>query len=411
MNAMKELASLAKSPAPFRQARCPVCANTTMQRLIVIRSMPLIECEFSRSRREALAVETGDIDLVSCTACGHVFNRTFVPERVIYSADYDNALDFSARHRAHLDRTVARLIENYGLVKKKIVEIGCGNGDFLWQLCERGGNHGIGYDPSQPGRPATPAGAGMVEIIGESFNSAALTGCDAICCQHVLEHLPDPVGILRAARAALVAGGIGYFEVPNGRAIIDRTDLWDLTYEHYSYFSPTSLARALTEAGFSVRRLVTSFGDQYLAAEATLADAMAQPAVEAAAITNCDAFSRKATRLIVRWRCLILRHLRHAHRVVLWGAGAKAVTFLNLLQLRAGSGIEFIVDLNPRKARRFLPRTGQEIVEPDFLRSYRPDVVIAMNAEYRHEIAARLRALRLHPEILTAVPVSRESGA
>jgi len=45
--------------------------------------------------------------------------------------------------------------------------------------------------------------------------------------------------------------------------------------------------------------------------------------------------------------------------------------------------------------------TGQEIVAPDFLKRYKPDVVIVMNSIYCEEIKRDLTQMSLDPELLT----------
>ena len=44
--------------------------------------------------------------------------------------------------------------------------------------------------------------------------------------------------------------------------------------------------------------------------------------------------------------------------------------------------------------------TGQKIVGPEFLRHYKPDVVIAMNPVYRQEIRQHLQHMDLNPELM-----------
>ena len=46
--------------------------------------------------------------------------------------------------------------------------------------------------------------------------------------------------------------------------------------------------------------------------------------------------------------------------------------------------------------------TGQRVVAPEFLREYRPDLVIAMNPIYLDEIGAQLAAMDLRPELVAA---------
>lgn len=73
---------------------------------------------------------------------------------------------------------------------------------------------------------------------------------------------------------------------------------------------------------------------------------------------------------------------------MVWGAGSKAVTFLNILKTQGL--VEYVVDINPRKTSLFVPGTGQQIVQPEFLQQYKPDVIMIMNPIYRQEIAQDL---------------------
>jgi SAM-dependent methyltransferase len=408
---------LAASQRQFAQRACPVCGGLIQTPLLSVPAMPLIGCSLPFSRSAALATKMGDLDIVLCPACGHVYNRAFEPDAIVYSAEYENALSFSARHRAYLDRTVERLSEHYALRDKKIVEIGCGDGEFLRLLCEQNGNHGTGYDPSQPSQPPRALGTGTFEIVSGLFDEAVPGSIDFVCSKHVLEHLPNPVAMLRNARAKLVRGGGGYFEVPNGCFIFQEISVWDLTYEHFSYFSPASLRRALVEAGFSIRCLETTFGHQYLAAE-VMAEAIAG-SVEAGPGKEYGGveFAPRAAQLIAAWKERLRRCRRESRKAVLWGAGTKAVTFLNILDLPSGRDvIDYVVDINPRKTGRFLPGTAQQIVEPDFLRFYRPDLIIVMNPEYLAEVETQLGRLQVRGEVMTAAhcpphgPNSPETG-
>jgi len=84
---------------------------------------------------------------------------------------------------------------------------------------------------------------------------------------------------------------------------------------------------------------------------------------------------------------------------VVWGAGAKGITFLNVLRSQS---IEFIVDVNPLKSSKYIPGTGQQIMPPEFMKEYRPDVVIGVNPNYHEEIIRHMSALELDPEFVWA---------
>ena len=82
-------------------------------------------------------------------------------------------------------------------------------------------------------------------------------------------------------------------------------------------------------------------------------------------------------------------------RAVLWGAGAKGMMFLN--KFRNLAAIDYVVDVNPHKHGKFVSGSGQEIVAPEFLKEYRPDVIFLANLNYREEIGRQVRDLGLEP--------------
>ena len=51
------------------------------------------------------------------------------------------------------------------------------------------------------------------------------------------------------------------------------------------------------------------------------------------------------------------------------------------------------MDINPRKQGMYVAGTGQQIVPPEFLKYYQPDVVIVMNPIYESEIRQIIEGL------------------
>jgi hypothetical protein len=75
------------------------------------------------------------------------------------------------------------------------------------------------------------------------------------------------------------------------------------------------------------------------------------------------------------------------------------VAFLTTLGINEEIG--YVVDINPFKHGTYMAGTGHEIVPPDFLQGYRPDVVIVMNPVYRDEIRQSCADMGLAPVILS----------
>ena len=87
-------------------------------------------------------------------------------------------------------------------------------------------------------------------------------------------------------------------------------------------------------------------------------------------------------------------------KTVIWGAGSKGVSYLTTLA--AEKEIEFAVDINPFKHGMYMAGTGQQIVAPEFLSEYKPDLVVAMNDIYLDEIRAELDRVGVDAELVGA---------
>jgi 2-polyprenyl-3-methyl-5-hydroxy-6-metoxy-1,4-benzoquinol methylase len=382
---------------------CLICGGESLEPLISIPGVPASCNHLYASEAEARNAPRGDIRLSYCPDCGHIVNSAFDQARVNYDGGYENALTFSPRYRQYAEMTADRVINRYGLTSKRIVEIGCGSGDFLDLLCGPG-NRGEGYDPSQPNSRST-VGHGSFEIIGRKFAVEDAVGADFVCCRHVLEHLPEPMDLLRQLRESMGvrADAVVFFEVPNGFFTLDRLGIWDIIHEHVSYFTPSSLVRAFHSAGYSVCSAEPAFDDQHLWLEARV-DSHASPS----ALQNrpldgrYSSFGARFAEKVAEWRERIDGFRSDNREVVIWGAGSKGVMFLNLLQISAGAGIDWVVDINPRKQGHFVPLMGQRIVRPDFLLKDPPDLVILMNPEYKREVRSLIDDMGIGCQVVSA---------
>jgi hypothetical protein len=165
------------------------------------------------------------------------------------------------------------------------------------------------------------------------------------------------------------------------------------------------LRTAFERNGFRVDRLGTVFGGQFLTLEATPIPATTMTSTEVSPSPDdldelAEAVERFATlhrESIDRWGKELRSRAVAGQRGVIWGAGSKGVTFLNVVD---HDGIDRAVDINPRKHGMFVSGSGQEIVGPEALRDDPPDYVVVMNPNYRDEISAQLRDLQIAADVL-----------
>ena len=89
---------------------------------------------------------------------------------------------------------------------------------------------------------------------------------DFICSRHVLEHIQNPRQFLENTRLTIDKhlNTIVFFEVPNTRFIIKDLSIWDLIYEHCSYFSNISLVRLFELSGFEILDIEETFEKQFI---------------------------------------------------------------------------------------------------------------------------------------------------
>ncbi len=376
---------------------CPVCGGASGAPLLEWRNLPVFCNVLAPTATEAAAAATADIVLVQCAECTLVYNAAFDERLVEYAPGYENALHHSAVFRQYSEELVDRLVREHDLDQGLVVEVGSGGGSFLRDLCRSAGARGMGFDPS---RPADEVGDEVV-LRAAPFPTDGAIDADLIVSRHVFEHLPEPTVVMAAIASALRRrpSAACYVEVPDGDYMLRATALWDVIYEHCSYFTAHALGRLVTGSGLTVTRAESAFGGQYLWVEAaatgaavpTLAD---RPATAASG----EEFRKRVGSIVASWRALV-SELASRGRVVIWGAGSKGVTFVNLMPKDA---VDAVVDLNPLKHGRFTPVTGHRVVAPHDLLQLDPTTVIVMNPIYRDEVSLRLRDLGLAAEVVVA---------
>ena len=358
--------------------------------------LPVLCNQLCSTEEAARGVALGSIRLGFCRSCGHFFNLSFDGSKLNYSPEYENSLHCSGMFQSYADGLVNELVERYDLHHQRVMEVGCGQGDFLRSLCAAGENTGFGFDPSYAGGNDDP----RVTIRPMSF--AEIDGsheADFVCCRHVLEHIDEPREFLKALAAKLEPGTPVFFEVPNVLFNIRDGGIWDIIYEHCGYFSPSSLTRVFQLAGFNVKEVEEAFSGQFLVIHAEVASSESEvgsidPALEGLALGFAETYRNK----VAHWRDAMNKAKSDGERVVAWGAGSKGNTFLNVV----GESVSAIVDINPKKRGKYVAGTGQPILAPEELSKNPPSTVVIMNPVYRAEIATSLEELGIDARLLIA---------
>jgi SAM-dependent methyltransferase len=386
------------------ESTCPSCGGGVGASFYDLPAIPANSCLLINDRNAAIDFPVAPLRLFCCPSCGFIFNGAWEASRTVYSEAYEETQGFSPTFNAFHERLARDLIARHDLHGKRVIEIGCGKGEFLALLCRLGDNEGVGYDPSFVPSRLDAAAAGRARFIREVFDErTGPVSCDFLCCKMTLEHIPDVGCFIAMIRRALDGQEktCVFFQIPNAKRVLQDGAFWDIYYEHCSYFTAQSLSNLFERSGFAVDRVWTDYDDQYLMIEARPASTpMPIPAGSGAVAETLqwiEEFRQSVGAAIAAWREQLTGAAMLGRRTVLWGSGSKAVAFLTTVGLNGE--VASVVDINPFRHGRYLPVTAHEIISPDELSTTPPDLVVIMNSVYRDEIRTMLRAQGCEPEI------------
>ncbi len=208
--------------------RCPLCNKDKFERCFVL----------------------DDIDYVNC-GCGMVFQPMYMkPEQLIkyYKGTYRLSVDTHdntvTEHNIWNERNRGKRQANFinGVTPKRHLDIGSSTGIFLKMIKEKYGCESLGVEPGDLFREySIKSGINTVADISEVDGKF-----DFISMSHVLEHLINPLEMLKTVRGLLEDDGQLFVEVPQ----------MSPSFAHPLMFFDLSLKKMLSKAGFKVMELI-----------------------------------------------------------------------------------------------------------------------------------------------------------
>jgi SAM-dependent methyltransferase len=386
-------------------ASCPCCGSSATRVIYRVESVPVHSCVLLDSVEAARSFPRRPLELAFCHECGFAFNHVFDEAAVHYSSQFEESQHFSGVFNAFARSLAQDIAVRCQVEGKRIVEVGCGKGEFLLELCAIGKASGIGIDPGYRPDPGRRHHAGHVDFLTEPFGPRHMhLAADVLLCRHTLEHIAAPRDFLRSLRHLVDGRDDAWvvFETPDFERVLRDGAFWDIYYEHCSYFSLGAHARLFRREGFEVEEVKLAYENQYIvqyarpaSARGSVIEPLEDDLLSMRALA--DDFSGRVQATQDLWRDRICSAYDAGQHVVLWGGGSKAVSLLTTLDL--GPEVVAAVDINPYKQGKFIPGTGHPVVAPEALSQFRPDLVIVMNPVYVNEVSQELTRLNLGPEV------------
>lgn len=256
-------------PTVARDVRCPLCGDARLTTAIAYTAPPAGETLFAFSRRDDYARQ-----VLRCSQCGHFISRHEMDDSDLYADDYVNSTYQGDKLRKTYEKIIAlpdERSDNKGRCRRidafarplrtsdhpigepTILDVGSGLCVFLYEM-QRLGWRGTALDPDQRAVRHARETVGVSAVHGDFFAVDQLGPFDAISFNKVLEHVSDPVAMLRRSRAFLKPRGFAYVEVPDGEMALRNGggQREEFFVEHLHVFSFVSLAIVASQAGFDV---------------------------------------------------------------------------------------------------------------------------------------------------------------
>ncbi|MCD6399141.1 MAG: methyltransferase domain-containing protein [Candidatus Aenigmarchaeota archaeon] len=324
---------------------------------------------------ESLERDKGvDLEVYQCSGCGLVqLSNGPVP----YYKEVIRAAAISEEMKDFRKMQFGSFVQKYFLKGKKVIEIGCGRGEYL-SIMQQSGVEAYGLEYSaesvmQCVKNGLKVSKGFIQSSSYRLKDAPF---DAFYILNFLEHLPDPNSTLRGIYNNMTADAIGLVEVPNFDMILRNKLFSEFIGDHLFYFTKETLNATLSLNGFEIIECNEVWHDYIISA-----------VIKKRKKIDISHFYQYQAQLKNEIEEYI--HRFGDKKVAIWGAGHQALAIISLINL--ADKIRYVVDSAAFKQGKYTPATHLPIVSPEALNSDPVDAVIVMAASYSDEVVRIIR--------------------
>jgi SAM-dependent methyltransferase len=248
----------------LRPTVCPISGEIQARLVFAYDAPPAGEIGFRRPAGEPYRREVWQF-----ARSNHYVSRHAMTVATDYSGDYVNATYGSdAGLRAAFERVIAlppERSDNAGRIARiqsfsaahlgagntiRLLDVGAGLGVFPC-VVKRAGWHCTAIDPDRRAVAHMRDHVGVEAVRGDFMDIEGLGQFDIVTFNKVLEHVEDPVAMLRRSRQFVAPGGFVYLELPDGEMAAEAgAGREEFFVEHLHVFSFVSIAMLADRAGF-----------------------------------------------------------------------------------------------------------------------------------------------------------------
>ena len=409
----KKEASHPQNSTGANQAHCRFCGASLQHTFVDLGMSPLCESYLSADQLNRME-PFYPLHVYVCERCFLVQLEEYVSPEHIFT-EYAYFSSYSDTWLQHAQAYTQSMVGRFKLDRRsRVVEIASNDGYLLRYFVEK---HipALGIEPAKNvAKAAVERGVPtLVEFFGSPLaHRLVIEGeqADLLIGNNVLAQVPNLNDFVQGMTILLKPQGVITMEFPHLMRLMAENQFDTIYHEHYSYFSFVAVERVFAAHGlelFDVEELATHGGSLRIFARhgaatgkvsgprtASVADLLARE--RAAGVESLGYYAGYSERVRETKRALLdflIREKRAGKSIVGYGAPAKGNTLLNYCGVR-GDFLDYTVDRSPHKQGLFLPGTRIPIRAPEAIFETRPDYVLILPWNLRHEIADQMAAIR-----------------
>ncbi len=384
---------------------CRGCSSTDIHLFLDLGEMPLAG-GFLKEKNFAKELKF-PLKLYFCQKCGLVQVLDIINSDVLFS-QYNYVSSVISSLADHFKNYADFLKKNY-LNKKnsKILEFGSNDGVLLQYFKDEKNIESYGIDPSiNVSKIAKEKG---LKIWTDYFNQESVEKIikqigkvDVVTGSNVFAHMDNIHEIIDATKKILKPNGVFIVEVHYLLDLFKDFQYDTVYHEHMSYYSVSSLKEIFKLHNLKiidVQRLTTHGGSIRVISSFENADLKIKPSVNKLIklekninLSNLKKFEKQ---VITHKKKLIklLDKLKKENKTIAgYGAAGRATILLNYCGIDQ-KYLDYIVDVSPLRAGKFMPGVHIPIIKPEQARKNPPDYFLITAWNYADSILAQEKKL------------------